>query len=62
VTVVVAGTGRDPGPPPDVPAIDATERARALLAEGLSRRDAADRLADETGLTRNAAYRLVNQL
>jgi 16S rRNA (cytidine1402-2'-O)-methyltransferase len=62
VTVVVAGSGRDPGPPVEVPAIDATERARALLAEGLSRRDVADRLAEETGITRKAAYRLVNEL
>jgi len=62
VTVVVAGTGRDPGPQADAPAIDPTERARALLAEGLSRRDAANRVAEETGITRNAAYRLVNEL
>lgn len=62
VTVVVAGTGRDPAPQAEVPAADPAERARALLAEGLSRRDAADRLAEETGITRNAAYRLVNAL
>ena len=61
VTVVIAGTGRDASrnetPPPD-----AGDRARALLAEGLSRRDVADRLAEETGITRKAAYRLVNDL
>jgi 16S rRNA (cytidine1402-2'-O)-methyltransferase len=59
VTVVIAGTGKehveerrpDPG-----------ERARALLAEGLSRKDAAERLAEETGISRNAAYKLVNEL
>lgn len=59
VTVVVAGTGRpaaEPAPP------DPAARARALLAEGLSRRDAANRLADETGISRNTAYRLVNEL
>ena len=63
VTVVVAGTGKRadeialPPAPPDPGA-----RARALLAQGLTRRDAADRLAEETGLSRNAAYRLVNEL
>lgn len=62
VTVVVAGTGRDPAPRSEAPAVDPATRARALLAEGLSRRDAADRLAEETGITRNTAYRLVNEL
>jgi 16S rRNA (cytidine1402-2'-O)-methyltransferase len=60
VTVVVAGTGkapRDAGPPPDPEG-----RARALLAEGMSRKNVADRLAQETGISRNAAYRLVNDL
>jgi len=61
VTVVIAGTGRqhvdERLPPPDT-----GERAKALLAEGLSRKDAADRLAEETGISRNAAYRLVNEL
>ena len=59
VTVVVAGTGkavRAERPP------DPTERARALLAQGMTRKDAADRLAAETGITRNTAYRLVNEL
>jgi len=61
VTVVVSGTGRrarderPEGPDPE-------ERARALLAEGMSRRDVAERLAEETGITRNTAYRLVNEL
>jgi 16S rRNA (cytidine1402-2'-O)-methyltransferase len=59
VTVVLSGTGKQrvEEPPPDP-----GERARALLAEGLSRRDAANRLADETGISRNTAYRLVNEL
>ena len=59
VTVVLSGTGkrRVEAPPPD-PA----ERARALLEEGLSRKDVADRLAQETGISRNTAYRLVNEL
>jgi len=59
VTVVVAGTGRavreDPAPDPEA-------MARALLAQGLTRKDVADRLAAETGITRNTAYRLVNDL
>jgi 16S rRNA (cytidine1402-2'-O)-methyltransferase len=59
VTVVIAGTGKEhvEEPPPDP-----GERARALLAEGLSRRDAANRLAEETGISRNTAYRLVMEL
>ena len=59
VTVVVAGTGRavreEPAPDPEA-------MARALLAQGLTRKDVADRLAAETGITRNTAYRLVNEL
>lgn len=62
VTVVVAGTGPGPAPRPESGAVDPEARARALLAEGLSRRDVADRLAEETGITRNTAYRLVNDL
>ncbi|HEX4600016.1 MAG TPA: 16S rRNA (cytidine(1402)-2'-O)-methyltransferase [Gemmatimonadales bacterium] len=59
VTVVVAGTGKPAraAPPPDP-----ETRARALLAAGMTRRDVANRLAEETGITRNAAYRLVNDL
>ncbi len=59
VTVVVAGTGkpvREERPP------DPEARARALLAQGMSRRDVANQLARETGITRNTAYRLVNEL
>ena len=59
VTVVVAGAGRparEERPP------DPEERARALLAQGMTRKDVADRLAAETGITRNTAYRLVNEL
>jgi len=59
VTVVIAGTGK---PRAKEPQGDPAERARSLLAEGLSRKDAADRLADETGISRNSAYRLVNEL
>lgn len=59
VTIVIAGSGKpaDAAPPPDV-----EERARALLVEGLSRKDAAGRLAEETGISRNTAYRIVNEL
>ena len=59
VTVVVAGSGtpvREERPP------DPEARARALLAQGLTRKDVADRIAEETGITRNKAYRLVNEL
>jgi 16S rRNA (cytidine1402-2'-O)-methyltransferase len=59
VTVVIAGTGK---PRTEEPKVDPSDRAKALLAEGLSRKDAADRLAEETGISRNAAYRLVNEL
>lgn len=59
VTVMIAGTGT---PPRDTPPPDSEARARAWLAEGLSRRDVANRLADETGIPRNSAYRLVNGL
>lgn len=59
VTVIVAGTGK---PPREAQAPDPEARARALLAQGLTRRDVADQLAAETGITRNTAYRLVNEL
>jgi len=59
VTVVVAGTGkpvREASPP------DPEARARTLLAQGMTRRDVAVQVAAETGITRNTAYRLVNDL
>src|SRR6266487_6126043 len=59
VTVVVAGTRKQRIAEPPY---DPGERAKALLAEGLSRKDVADRLAEETGISRNAAYRLVTEL
>ena len=59
VTVIVAGSGA-PEREPTFP--DPESLARTLLAQGMSRRDVADRLADETGITRNTAYRLVNEL
>jgi len=59
VTVIVAGTGKAKAPerPPDPEG-----RARALLAQGLTRKDVAEQLAEETGMSRNTAYRLVNEL
>jgi 16S rRNA (cytidine1402-2'-O)-methyltransferase len=56
VTVIVAGQEAAPASPDSEAA---RERARALLAEGWSRKDAASRLVRELGLPRNAAYRLV---
>lgn len=59
VTLVVAGTGKAArGERPS----DPEEQARAWLAQGMTRKDVAERLAAETGITRNTAYRLVNEL
>jgi len=59
VTVVVAGTEK---PRVEEPPPDPSARAKALLAEGMSRKDVADRLVEETGISRNTAYKLVNEL
>jgi 16S rRNA (cytidine1402-2'-O)-methyltransferase len=59
VTVVVAGTGKPR--PAEVP-IDPETRARALLAQGMTRKDVAEQISEETGISRNTAYRLVNEL
>ncbi|HEV8264025.1 MAG TPA: 16S rRNA (cytidine(1402)-2'-O)-methyltransferase [Gemmatimonadales bacterium] len=59
VTVVVAGTGK---PARDAPPPDLEDRARTLLAQGMTRKDVADQLVEETGISRNTAYRLVNEL
>jgi len=61
VTVMVAGTGK-PTREERATIPDPAERARALLAQGMTRRDVAEQLAVETGITRNTAYRLVNEL
>ncbi len=62
VTVIVAGAGkRSPAASAERPP-DPEARARALLAQGMTRRDVAEQLAAETGITRNTAYRLVNEL
>lgn len=60
VTLVLAGTGTPP-PPPDR-SDDARALATRLLAEGVSRRQAARQVATEIGLPRNEAYRLVMEL
>ena len=60
VTVVVAGTGK-PRPPAETPT-DPEARARALLAQGMTRKDVAEQVAQEAGISRNTAYRLVNEL
>ena len=60
VTLVVSGAGRAARAEPPPP--DPEERARALLSQGMTRKDVADQLAAETGISRNAAYRLVNEL
>jgi 16S rRNA (cytidine1402-2'-O)-methyltransferase len=59
-TVVLEGTGQ-PAAAPDRSA-EAEALARRLLAEGVSRREAAQQVAAELGLARNAAYRLVTGL
>lgn len=60
VTVVVAGAPAADPPPPDEAAL--VEEARRLLAQGMTRRDIARRLADTFGVSRNAAYALVASL
>lgn len=57
VTLVVEGAAEEPADAPDVEA-----RAAALLAEGLSPRDAAARLHAETGRPRRELYALVLRL
>jgi 5,10-methenyltetrahydromethanopterin hydrogenase len=59
VTVVLSGTGKEHV---EARLPDPAERGKALLAEGLSRKDVVNRLVEETGIARNAAYKLVNEL
>ena len=61
VTVVLAGRGAPPPPAAADPDV-VRERAHALLAGGASRRDVANRLAQEFPVSRNEAYRLVRDL
>lgn len=64
VTVVIEGAAKGlrfkERPTSDEEA--ALKQARRLLARGLSRRDAAERLSEELGIPRNRAYRLVTEL
>ena len=60
LTIVMEGTGTPPAAPDRT--ADAAEEAAALLAEGLSRREVARRLAETMGMSRNDAYRLVTGL
>jgi 16S rRNA (cytidine1402-2'-O)-methyltransferase len=60
LTVVLEGTG-EPAAEPDRTE-DAVEQATSLLAEGLSRREVAQRLTQSLGLPRNEAYKLVMEL
>lgn len=59
ITLVLEGAGPAAAPPPP---LDPTTRARQLLESGLSRKDAARRVAQELGVPRNEAYRLVTRL
>jgi 16S rRNA (cytidine1402-2'-O)-methyltransferase len=60
LTVVLEGTG-EPAAEPDRTE-DAVEQATSLLANGLSRREVAQRLTQSLGLPRNEAYKLVMEL
>ena len=60
VTVVVSGADPGEGDPPDDDAV--AQRARRLLADGASRRDAASQLAEEFSMSRNRAYRIVRDV
>jgi 16S rRNA (cytidine1402-2'-O)-methyltransferase len=60
ITVVLTGTG-EPVEPADRTE-EARDRALAMLAAGLTRREATQRLIAEVGMARNEAYRLVMSL
>jgi 16S rRNA (cytidine1402-2'-O)-methyltransferase len=59
ITVVLEGARRESA---ESPPSDPAARARELLGRGLSRKDVARLLADELGVPRNEAYRLVTAL
>jgi 16S rRNA (cytidine1402-2'-O)-methyltransferase len=61
VTVVVAGISRDEATP-RVDEAKVRTRARELLDEGVTRRDAATELAKEFPIARREAYRIVSNL
>jgi 16S rRNA (cytidine1402-2'-O)-methyltransferase len=60
VTVVVAGAPREPSAAVDEHLV--RDRARALLDDGVTRRDAATRLAAEFAIAKRDAYRIVTSL
>ena len=60
VTVVLAGRGK-PAEPPDR-SEEAAELARALLAEGMSRREVVREITGRLALPRNDVYRMVMDL
>jgi 16S rRNA (cytidine1402-2'-O)-methyltransferase len=60
LTIVLHGTGEAPVEPDRTE--DAIERATSLLAEGMSRREIAQKLTQSLGLPRNEAYKLVMEL
>ncbi|MGB8296117.1 MAG: 16S rRNA (cytidine(1402)-2'-O)-methyltransferase [Polyangia bacterium] len=62
VTLVVGGASEEAGEGGEQCDEENRVRARALLASGLSARDAADALASETGRPRRETYRLVLDL
>jgi 16S rRNA (cytidine1402-2'-O)-methyltransferase len=61
-TVMVAGAGKPAVAGAAARPANPETRARALLAQGMTRKDVVERLAEETGIPRNTAYRLVNDL
>ncbi|MDH3457627.1 MAG: 16S rRNA (cytidine(1402)-2'-O)-methyltransferase [Gemmatimonadota bacterium] len=61
VTVVVAGISRSEAAP-RVDEAEVSARARELLDEGVTRRDAATELAKEFPIARREAYRIVSNL
>lgn len=60
ITLVLAGALTQPQSAPDLEALRTD--AAALLAEGMSRKDAVRRLTESSGLGRNEVYRLVMEL
>ncbi len=60
ITLVVAGCPDDASPSPPTP--DIAGHAAQLLADGLTRRAAVQRLVADLGVPRNEAYRIVTSL
>lgn len=60
ITVVMAG--RPDQPAAQHPVADVAERAREILAAGVSRKEVVQRLVNELGVPRNEAYRIVTSL